>query len=112
MATPPLRPGGVAISFWGPRKPLRQAHRAPPWNRKNGQALAYRIGPKGLGDQQIGCVMADKTALGFFGFFLASVTLVVTIVAFLAVRDTVQGRFSLDGNSIGSQLTAAQSARN
>jgi hypothetical protein len=51
--------------------------------------------------------MVDKTTLGFFGFFLAGVTVAVTIVAYIVVRDTIDGRLPLDGNPASASVAAA-----
>jgi len=50
--------------------------------------------------------MADKTSLGFLGFFFAGVTMAVTVIAFVVVRDHVEGRLILDGTAMAQQLVS------
>jgi len=40
--------------------------------------------------------MADKSSLGIMGFLLGGITLAVTLIAFVVVRDHVDGRLHLD----------------
>ena len=43
--------------------------------------------------------MADRSALGRLGFIFSGVAATVTVVAYLVVRDHVQGRSVLDANA-------------
>jgi hypothetical protein len=43
--------------------------------------------------------MADRGALGMLGLILSSAALTVVTVAYLVVRDHVQGRLVLDANA-------------
>ena len=50
--------------------------------------------------------MADKRSLGFLGFFFGGVTFAVTIIAFLVVRDHVEGHLQLDEMAMAPQLVS------
>jgi len=43
--------------------------------------------------------MADRTALGILGLILSGAALTVVVIAYLVVRDHVQGRLVLDANA-------------
>jgi hypothetical protein len=53
--------------------------------------------------------MADKSSLSVLGFLFGSITCVVTIVAFLVVRDHVQGRLQLDEVAMVPHLVSTTS---
>jgi hypothetical protein len=53
--------------------------------------------------------MADKNGLGLLGFFFGGVTVAVTIVAFVVVRDHVEGRMALDEMAMAPQLVSMKS---
>jgi phage-related holin len=53
--------------------------------------------------------MADKTGLGFLGFLFGGITFAVTIIAFLVVRDHVEGRLQLDEMAMAPQLASMTS---
>jgi hypothetical protein len=53
--------------------------------------------------------MADRNGLGLLGFFFGGVTAAVTIVAFLVVRDHVEGRMALDEVVMAPQLVSMTS---
>ena len=48
--------------------------------------------------------MADKNGLGFLGVVFGGVTVAVTLIAFLVVRDHVEGRLVLDQTALAPQL--------
>jgi phage-related holin len=50
--------------------------------------------------------MADKTSLGVVGFLFGSITLVVTVIAFLVVRDHLDGRLQLESAAASPQLVS------
>lgn len=50
--------------------------------------------------------MADKKGLGFLGLVFGGVTFVVTLVAFIVVRDHVEGRLVLDQTAMAPQLVS------
>lgn len=50
--------------------------------------------------------MADKKGLGFLGLAFSGITLVVTMIAFLVVRDHVEGRLALDETAMAPQLVS------
>ncbi|HZS65183.1 MAG TPA: hypothetical protein VFA53_11915 [Xanthobacteraceae bacterium] len=50
--------------------------------------------------------MADKTTLGMFGLVLAGVTVAVTVIAFMVVRDAVASRMALDGARASPGMSA------
>ena len=43
--------------------------------------------------------MADRGALGVLGFILSGAALTVMTIAYVVVRDHVEGRLALDGNA-------------
>lgn len=49
--------------------------------------------------------MADKSSLGMLGFLFCGITIVVTVVAFLVVRDHLEGRLQLDEMAEAPQLS-------
>jgi hypothetical protein len=51
--------------------------------------------------------MADKTSLGILGFAFGGITVAVMIVAFLVVRDHVEGRLVLDRTAMSAQLAVS-----
>jgi hypothetical protein len=51
-----------------------------------------------------GLNMADKTGLGVVGFLFGSITLAVTVIAFLVVRDHLDGRLHLESAAMAPQL--------
>lgn len=53
--------------------------------------------------------MADKAGLGFLGFLFGGVTFAVTVIAFLVVRDHVEGRLQLDEMAMAPQLVSVTS---
>ncbi len=53
--------------------------------------------------------MADKSSLGFLGFMFGGVTFAVTLIAFLLVRDHVQGRLAFDDMAMAPQLVSLTS---
>jgi len=50
--------------------------------------------------------MADKNSLGILGFLFGSITLAVTVIAFLVVRDHVDGRLQLESAAMAPQLVS------
>ncbi len=52
--------------------------------------------------------MADKNSLGILGVLFGGITLAVTLVAFLLVRDHVEGRLALDDMAMAPQLMSAE----
>ncbi len=54
--------------------------------------------------------MADKKGLGFLGLAFSGITLVVTMIAFLVVRDHVEGRLVLDETAMVPQLASMTAA--
>lgn len=50
--------------------------------------------------------MADKTSLGVMGFLFGSITLAVTIIAFLVVRDHLDGRLQLESAAMAPQMVS------
>lgn len=55
--------------------------------------------------------MADKNGLGILGFLFGGVTLAVTLIAFLVVRDHVQGRLQFDDVAMAPQLVSLSTSR-
>lgn len=56
--------------------------------------------------------MADKSGLGILGFLFGGVTFVVTLTAFLVVRDHVDGRLQMDDvATMAPQLVSMAAAR-
>jgi hypothetical protein len=55
-----------------------------------------------------GVDMADKNGLGILGMMFGGITLAVTLVAFLLVRDHVEGRLQLDDMAMAPQLISAE----
>jgi len=53
-----------------------------------------------------GLNMADKSSLGLLGFLFGGVTFAVTIIAFLVVRDHVEGRLQIDEVAMTPQLVS------
>ena len=53
--------------------------------------------------------MADRNGLGLLGVFFGSVTVAVTIIAFMVVRDHVEGRMALDEMAMTAQLVSMRS---
>ena len=53
--------------------------------------------------------MADKNGLGKLGVFFCGVTMAVTIIAFVVVRDHVEGRMALDEMALAPQLVSLTS---
>jgi hypothetical protein len=53
-----------------------------------------------------GLNMADKSSLGLLGFLFGGVTFAVTIIAFLVVRDHVEGRLQMDEVAMTPQLVS------
>lgn len=53
--------------------------------------------------------MADKSSLGFLGFLFGGITFAVTLIAFLVVRDHVEGRLHLDEMAMAPQLVSTTS---
>ena len=53
--------------------------------------------------------MADKNGLGLLGVFFGGVTVAVTIIAFMVVRDHVEGRMALDEMAMTPQLVSMRS---
>jgi hypothetical protein len=51
--------------------------------------------------------MADKNSLGILGLMFGGITFAVTLVAFLLVRDHVEGRLHLDDMAMAPQLVSA-----
>jgi hypothetical protein len=49
--------------------------------------------------------MADRSALGILGFILSGAALTVVTIAYLVVRDHVEGRQGLDANARGVYTT-------
>jgi hypothetical protein len=56
--------------------------------------------------QNGGLNMADKTGLGVVGFLFGSITLAVTVIAFLVVRDHLDGRLQLESAAMAPQLVS------
>jgi hypothetical protein len=56
-----------------------------------------------------GWTMADKNGLGLLGVFFGGVTVAVTIIAFMVVRDHVEGRMALDEMAMTPQLVSTRS---
>ena len=52
--------------------------------------------------------MADKNSLGALGLFFGGVTFAVTLIAFLLVRDHMEGRLHLDDMAMAPQLAGAE----
>ncbi len=52
--------------------------------------------------------MADKNSLGILGLLFGGVTFAVTFVAFLLVRDHVEGRLHLDDMAMAPQLVSTE----
>lgn len=50
--------------------------------------------------------MADKSSLGLLGFLFGGITFAVTVIAFLVVRDHVEGRLILDEVAMAPQLAS------
>ena len=50
--------------------------------------------------------MADKKGLGLLGMAFSGITLLVTMIAFLVVRDHVEGRLTLDETAMTPQLVS------
>ena len=50
--------------------------------------------------------MADKSSLGIMGFLFGGITFAVTVMAFLVVRDHVQGRLVLGEVAMAPQLVS------
>jgi hypothetical protein len=50
--------------------------------------------------------MADKSSLGLLGFLFGGITFAVTIIAFLVVRDHVEGRLQMDEVAMAPQLVS------
>lgn len=50
--------------------------------------------------------MADKTGLGILGLLFGGITFGVTLVAFVLVRDHVEGRLHLDDMAMAPQLVS------
>jgi hypothetical protein len=48
--------------------------------------------------------MADKSGLGFLGVIFGGITFAVTLIAFVVVRDHVEGRLMLDEAATPSQM--------
>lgn len=92
---------------------------APPTHAYGGQpeqecsgdvAMSNRDGAKPDQHQGGGGLhMADKNSLGVLGFLFGGITFAVTIIAFLVVRDHVEGRLHLDGPAMGPQLVSMTS---
>jgi hypothetical protein len=55
-----------------------------------------------------GVDMADKNSLGILGLLFAGITFAVTLVAFLLVRDHVEGRLHLDDMAMAPQLVSTE----
>jgi hypothetical protein len=53
-----------------------------------------------------GLNMADKSSLGLLGFLFGGITFAVTVIAFLVVRDHVEGRLILDEVAMAPQLAS------
>lgn len=53
--------------------------------------------------------MADKTGLRFLGFLFGGVTFAVAVIAFLVVRDHVEGRLQFDEIALAPQLVSMTS---
>jgi hypothetical protein len=71
------------------------------------RALLHRINPAAAGQQQNGGLnMADKTSLGVVGFLFGSITLAVTVIAFLLVRDHMDGKLQLESTAAAPQLVS------
>lgn len=52
--------------------------------------------------------MADKNSLGILGLLFGGITFGVTLVAFLLVRDHVEGRLHLDDMAMAPQLVSME----
>jgi hypothetical protein len=52
--------------------------------------------------------MADKNSLGILGLLFGGITFAVTLVAFLLVRDHVEGRLHLDDMAMAPQLVSTE----
>ena len=50
--------------------------------------------------------MADKSSLGFLGFIFGGITFAVTLIAFMVVRDHVEGRLVLEETAMAPQLVS------
>ena len=50
--------------------------------------------------------MADKSGLGLVGFLFGGITVAVTLMAFLVVRDHLEGRLQLDDAATTVQWTS------
>lgn len=55
--------------------------------------------------------MADKSSLGFLGFIFGGITFAVTFVAFMLVRDHVEGRLAFDDAAMKPQLVTMTSVQ-
>lgn len=52
--------------------------------------------------------MADKNGLGVLGLFFGGVTFAVTLIAFLVVRDHIEGRLQFDDMAMTPQLVGTE----
>ncbi|MEA2984866.1 MAG: hypothetical protein QOD94_1120 [Alphaproteobacteria bacterium] len=52
--------------------------------------------------------MADKNSLGILGLLFGGITFGVTLVAFLLVRDHVEGRLQFDDMAMAPQLVSME----
>jgi hypothetical protein len=50
--------------------------------------------------------MADKSSLGFLGIIFGGITFAVTLIAFMVVRDHVEGRLVLEETAMVPQLVS------
>jgi hypothetical protein len=50
--------------------------------------------------------MADKTGLGLVGFLFGSITLVVAVIAFMVVRNHLDGSLQLESSAMAPQLVS------
>jgi hypothetical protein len=80
------RPGGTGLP---PARCFTENRRQPDNNKRYG-----------------GLNMADKTSLGVMGFLFGSITLAVTIIAFLVVRDHLDGRLQLESAAMAPQMVS------
>lgn len=55
--------------------------------------------------------MADKSGLGLLGLVFGGITFAVTFVAFMLVRDHVQGRLAFDDVAMAPQLVSMTSVQ-
>ena len=55
--------------------------------------------------------MADKSSLGILGLVFGGITFAVTLIAFMLVRDHVEGRLAFDEVAMAPQLVSVTSVQ-